>query len=170
MKAFVSREDCIGCGACIELCPEITEAAYRPEADPEILLNDEFISAGERVEPEYKFIDGKEISLDEAAVLGSHDGTFFGHYFFPKTSRQESAPFHDKIWTLLDEPTARRIGIQVFRGGAKTSLLRIFTARRVAYGLSNTILYIGKSERHAIRSVEWLKRHIEFNPLGVYII
>jgi ferredoxin len=23
MKALVSREDCIGCGACIELCPEV---------------------------------------------------------------------------------------------------------------------------------------------------
>lgn len=143
----------------------ITEASYRPELDPEIQLNEEFISAGSMPSLESQIVDGREISLDEAAELGAIDGTFFGHYFFPKTSRQDSPPFHDKIWGLLDEATARRIGIQVFRGGAKTSLLRIFTARRVAYGLSNTILYIGKSEKHAVRSVEWLKRHIEFNPL-----
>ncbi len=153
---------------------EITNDSFRPLDDPEIILNDEFTVAQESkdfIHPDEfvlqnsQFILGRDIDLDEAAELGAADGNFFGHYFFPKTSRQDSAPFHDSIWTLLDDPLARQISIQVFRGGAKTSILRMFVARRIAYGLSNTILYLGKSEGHATRSVEWLKRHIEFNPI-----
>lgn len=150
------------------------EDIFQVPGDPEILLNDEFTVAresqdfifeGEVEDQASKFILGEDISIDEAAELGAVDGTFFGQYFFPKTARQSPAPFHDQIWEVLDDPLARDISIQVFRGGAKTSLLRMFTARRIAYGLSNTILYIGKSEGHAVRSVEWLKRHIEFNPI-----
>ncbi|NJN71039.1 MAG: hypothetical protein HC801_12740, partial [Nitrospira sp.] len=47
--------------------------------------------------------------------------------------------------------------------GGKTSLLRLFAARNIAYATSRTILYIGKSEPHALRSVGWLRRQIETN-------
>jgi len=51
----------------------------------------------------------------------------------------------------------------VFRDGAKTTILRSFAAKRIAYGLAHTILYIGKSEGHAIRSVKWLRNQVEHN-------
>ena len=141
------------------------EDLYRPAEDPVIQLSSEFISAGDIPNVTEQYIDGHTIGLDEAATLGAADGSFFGQYFFAKTFRQAPAPFHDSLWTLFDDPNARRIGITIFRGGAKTSVVRTMVGRRIGYGMSNTILYIGKSEKHAIRSVEWLKRHIEFNHL-----
>jgi hypothetical protein len=41
----------------------------------------------------------------------------------------------------------------------------VFTGKRIGYGLSNTILYVGKSEAHAERSVKWLKNNIQYNTL-----
>jgi len=52
---------------------------------------------------------------------------------------------------------------EVFRGGAKTSLLRTFTAQRVAYAISRTIMYVSVSQNHAVHSIRWLKRQIESN-------
>lgn len=103
-------------------------------------------------------------SVVELIELCAVDPILFSQTFFPKTVRQLSPPFHNDIWRAI-ESDHRLINIQVFRGGAKTSILRMMTARRIAYGLAHTILYIGKSEGHAIRSVKWLRRQIEFNPL-----
>jgi hypothetical protein len=101
------------------------------------------------------------ISLEEAVHLGARDGVFYSHYFFPKTVRQGSPKFHGVIWDLFTRN--RNAHARVFRGGAKTSIARLFTSRRVAYGISHTILYIGKSQDHAARSVEWIMRNVEFN-------
>lgn len=101
-------------------------------------------------------------SLSEIVKLCAVDGNLFAHTFFPKTIRQASASFHKDIWQILDSRD-RLVNIQVFRGGAKTTLLRIYAAKRIAYGLAHTILYIGKSEGHALRSVKWLRRQVEYN-------
>src|SRR5690606_36468711 len=61
------------------------------------------------------------------------------------------------------DPTKRFLSYQVFRGGAKTTTTRLFTSHRIAYALARTILYIGKSEGHAKRSAEWLKRQVDRN-------
>lgn len=98
----------------------------------------------------------------ELVDLWAVDSLLFCHEFFPATTRQESPFYHRRIFDLLDS-TERYVSIEVFRGGAKTSILRMFTAKRVAYALSRTILYVGKSEAHAVRSVRWLKRQIERN-------
>ena len=103
-----------------------------------------------------------EPSLEEVVALGMEDSIFFSRQFFPKTVRQKSPEFHRQIWELIDGKD-RLVNIQVFRGGAKTTLLRVYAAKRIAYGLAHTILYIGKSEGHAIRSVKWIRRQIEFN-------
>lgn len=103
--------------------------------------------------------------LEEAVMLGAVDGEFFSHYFFPKTVRQSSPLFARQMWQLLDDPTARFLNFQMFRGSAKTTRARIATARRIAYGLSHTILYIGKSEGHAIRSIAWIKGAVERNRM-----
>lgn len=102
------------------------------------------------------------VSLDEAVSLGAVDSIFYSHFFFPKTVRQGSPEFHRMMWESLDGPS-RLVSFMVFRGGAKTTLLRIYTSKRIAYTISRTILYVGKSQDHARRSVEWLMRQVEFN-------
>ncbi len=100
--------------------------------------------------------------LAELIELCAVDGEMFEQTFFPKTVRQASAPFHQEVWKLLDSNN-RLINIQVFRDGAKTTKLRIYTAKRIAYGLAHTILYIGKSQEQALRSVKWIRTAVEFN-------
>jgi phage terminase large subunit-like protein len=101
----------------------------------------------------------------EAVSLGAIDSVFFSHYFFQSAIRQDTPDFHrKKLWPLLDGP-ARKAAAMVFRGSAKTTLLRVYTAKRIAYTVSRTILYIGKSQSHAARSVAWLMRQVEFNAV-----
>ena len=100
--------------------------------------------------------------LAELVELCAVDSELFAKTFFPKTVRQPSAPFHRELWGLLDS-NDRLINAQVFRDGAKTSILRMYTAKRIAYGLAHTILYISKSEGHALRSVHWLRSQIDHN-------
>jgi hypothetical protein len=111
----------------------------------------------------------EQISVEELIDLAAIDSIFFSHEFFPKTVRQSSPDFHTEVWGCL-ESNNRLINILIFRGGAKTSILRMYTAKRIAYGLAHTILYIGKSEGHAVRSIKWLKKQVTFNKkfAGVY--
>ncbi len=104
-----------------------------------------------------------QASLGEIVLHAAEDSIFFCRHFFPKTFRQESPQFHRDIWSLLDDPSRRYVNLQVMRGGAKTTILRTYTAKRIAYGLSRTILYIGASEKKALASIRWIKRQIEFN-------
>lgn len=106
--------------------------------------------------------DNRQLTTKEVVELGAVDSAFFCQTFFPRTARQKSPKFHEDIWRLLDSRD-RLVDILVFRGAAKTSLLRMFTAKRIAYGLAHTVLYIGKSEGHATRSVRWMRRQIEYN-------
>lgn len=99
---------------------------------------------------------------DELVKLCAVHPELYAKAFFPKTARQDPAPFHAEMWTGL-EGGHRLVNFQVMRGGAKTSFLRIFTSKRIGYGIAHTILYIGKSEGHAVRSIKWIKRQVEFN-------
>lgn len=103
------------------------------------------------------------VSSVELVQLGAVDSIFFSRTFFPRAIRQSSPNMHREVWNLLEEPNSRLVNIQIFRGGAKTTLLRCYTAKRIAYGLAHTILYIGKSEGHAARSIKWLRTQIEHN-------
>lgn len=105
-----------------------------------------------------------EVSLSplEAVQAGAVSLRAFGKLFFPKTFRQDSPEFHDEIGNALYQPT-RYDAFEVFRGGAKTSLLRVFTAQRVSYAISRTIMYVSVSQQHAVLSVRWLKRQITYN-------
>jgi len=102
------------------------------------------------------------LTPQEMVELGAVDSMFFAETFFPKTMRQSSPMFHGKIWEKLDS-TSRLVSLQVFRGGAKTSICRVFGAKRIAYGYSHTVLWVGKSQEHAIHSVKWLRKQIEYN-------
>lgn len=111
-----------------------------------------------------------EISPQEAVALSEHDGAFFGEYFFPKTFRNTTPDFLRTAWDELDDINHRQTGFEIFRGGAKTTLLRGYTAKRISYGLTRTAMYIGKSEPHALRSLAWIMKQVEFNRLwaGAY--
>lgn len=104
------------------------------------------------------------LTLEEAVQLSAVDSVFFSHFFFPKTVRQSTPDFHQDMWAHLDS-AERKVAFMVFRGGAKTTLLRLYTAKRIAYLVSRTILYVGKSQDHAKRSLAWLMRQIEYNGL-----
>ena len=105
------------------------------------------------------------ISPQEAIRLGATSLTRYGRIFFPKTFRQESPGFHDEIGRSLLTREFRNVAIEVFRDGAKTTLLRTFTSQRIAYGISRTILFVSASQGHSILSLRWIKRQVEHNRL-----
>lgn len=110
-------------------------------------------------------IPSQDVNLDvnDAVRLGAADGIFYSHYFFPKTVRQGTPQFHRLMWNVLESPIKRLLNFKIFRGGAKTTLARLFMSKRVAYGISRTILFISKSEEHAAFSVGWLMSQVEYN-------
>lgn len=104
----------------------------------------------------------ESISLRGAVALASEDPIFYGQFFFPKAIRQDTPDFHRAMWDDLVS-RERYVGFMVFRGGAKTTIVRLFCSYVVAFGFARTILWVGKSETAAINSVTWLKHQIEFN-------
>lgn len=102
------------------------------------------------------------ISPQEAIQLGAQSLEMYGKIFFPKTFRQASPEFHREIGAQLYE-NHRYNAFEVFRDGAKTSLLRVFTSQRIAYGISRTIMYVSSSQTHSVFSLRWIKRQIEYN-------
>ena len=73
--------------------------------------------------------------------------------FFPKTVPQTSPPFHEEIARAVENSHNRFVSIEVFRGGAKTTLLRLLTSKRIAYGISRLILYVSETQEHSKRSI-----------------
>jgi predicted phage terminase large subunit-like protein len=104
-----------------------------------------------------------ELDLSSAVARGAEDPIFYSEFFFPRAIRQLSPPFHQAVWEVMTN--SRMSSFKIFRGGAKTTLARIFTSRRIAYGMGHTILFISKSEDHAVESVVWLQEQVEFNDL-----
>lgn len=105
------------------------------------------------------------LDVNEAVKLGAVDAEFFYRTFFPKTFRQPSPQMHREIDELLDSPQYPMLNVQCFRGSAKTTKLRAFMARRIAYRMTRTGLFIGGSETAAARSVRWIRRQVEKNKL-----
>lgn len=101
------------------------------------------------------------VPIGELVKLCAVDAALFARTFFPKAARQRAPAFHREIDRVLDDPLARLVHLRCFRGSAKTTKLRIFTAKRIAYGVSKTILYVGASEAHATRSIQWLRTQLE---------
>lgn len=108
--------------------------------------------------------DFAQISPEELIQLAAVDSEFYCRTFFPRTVRQPFAPMHHDIWQKM-ESEARLVNNLMFRGSGKTSHCRLYTSKNLAYGLSRTILYTGKSEGHALRSTSWLKKAVENNTL-----
>jgi len=74
----------------------------------------------------------------------------------------EPALFHADLTQLFDS-LDRYCNVQVFRGGAKTTRFRLYAAKRIAYGVSRTIVVVGKNQDHAARTVGWIKKQVETN-------
>lgn len=103
-----------------------------------------------------------QLTPQQAIMEGAKSLRMYGKLFFPRTFRQESPEFHDVIGRQLYE-NHRYNAFEVFRDGAKTSLLRVYTSQRIAYGISRTIMYVSSSQTHSTFSLRWLKRQIEYN-------
>jgi predicted phage terminase large subunit-like protein len=105
------------------------------------------------------------LSIREAVALGAVDNEVYARTFFTKTFRQPSPPFQRELWRDLDDPRVRYSNQRIFRGGGKTTIARVNTSKRIAYGVSKTILYVGASEGAAARSGAWLRNNVERNKL-----
>lgn len=103
------------------------------------------------------------VSVAQLAELYARDSREYCRTFFPRAFRKPSPHFHKAIWEVLDDPRNREVGIEVFRGGAKTTLLRAFASKRIAYGISKTIMILSASQTHALKSTRWIRQAIEFN-------
>ena len=97
----------------------------------------------------------------EAVELGATDSIFYSHFWFPKVVRQGSPEFHGRLWDLFERN--RFSNAEIFRGGAKTTIARLFMSKHVAYGISHTILFVGPNQQHAAESVAWLMQQVEYN-------
>lgn len=105
------------------------------------------------------------ISRDELIKLCAVDSELYARTFFVNTFRQKSPEFAKEIWEPLENPRIRLVNLICFRGSSKTTRLRTFASKRIAYGISRTILYVGASEKDAIRSVQWLRTQVERNKV-----
>jgi len=103
------------------------------------------------------------LTTAELVKLGAVDTEFYARTWFPQTFRHPSPSFAKALWGPLEDPKVRLANMIVFRGGSKTTRLRVFTSKRIAYGISRTILYIGNSESDAARSIQWIRNRVERN-------
>lgn len=101
------------------------------------------------------------VTPTELLKLCAVDTELFGRHFFPRAFRDPSPTFASSAWDMLENPKYRYANARFFRGAGKTTRLRVYAAKRIAYGLSRTILYVGASESHATRSVQWIRGQIE---------
>ncbi len=93
------------------------------------------------------------IGVAELVRLCTVDTELYGKAFFPQTFRHASPSFAKAMWEPMEDPNVRLVNLVAFRGSSKTSRARIFASKRIAYGISRTILYVGVSEGKAIESV-----------------
>jgi len=101
------------------------------------------------------------VSYSEAIDLGVTDSVFYSHFWFPDITRQDSPLFHEEVWDLFE--SNRFSNVEIFRGGAKTTIARLFMSKHVAYGISHTILFVGPNQQHAAEGVAWLMQQVEYN-------
>lgn len=168
-----------------EEAARMSESAIAETLAKSELSNDNISNAGSDVGNagsngpfSYNNGDSEKVPL-EASYIGSNptpeeiadlvdqymeDNELYCKTFFPRTCRQPAAPFHKRIDEALWS-RRRKVAIKVFRDGAKTARIRMFVSKRIAYGISRTILFISKSEDAAEANITWLKGLVETNTL-----
>lgn len=105
-------------------------------------------------------LDG--ITVEEAVRIGAHSLKAYGRLFFPKTVRQAGPEFEDELDAAL-EGGHRYVALKMFRGSMKTTKFRLLASKRIAYGISRTILVVSETQSHSVRTVRWLRRQIMYN-------
>lgn len=112
-----------------------------------------------------------QITTKELVDLCALDDGLFAKSFFPQAVRQASPPMHAVVDAELNNPSTRFLNLLLPRDFAKTTKLRLFAAKRVAFGLSRTILYVAASEIKATQNVNWLRNRIgeKMNAQGVFV-
>lgn len=103
--------------------------------------------------------------LSEILDICTVNTPFFGQYFFPRAVRQGSPDFHYEICTAIENPENEKVAVKVFRGGAKTTLARVILGKRIAFGISRTILVVSETAEHSYETVKWLKHAVERQDL-----
>ncbi len=101
-----------------------------------------------------------DLKVEDVIQRGAIDGLFWSYYFLPKTFGLDPAIFHEEMWSLIDDLRFPYLNLEVFRDGAKTTLARAATLRRIAYGISNTALFLSESSTHSKRSLRWIRTRI----------
>lgn len=105
----------------------------------------------------------EKVSAQELLHLAADDSMLYCRHFFPQAFRVDFPDFEEQVWEDLENPDQRYCAVMMARGFAKTTRLRAFTSKRIAYGVSRTILFVSESQDHAKRSVRWLRRQVQFN-------
>ena len=93
------------------------------------------------------------------ALACARDQDFFNRTWFPNMCRQESAPFHQDMQMKLRSHN-RYVSFMCFRGSAKTSQLRGYSASMIAHGYSRVIQWVSKTQDHACFAIGWTKAAI----------
>lgn len=109
-------------------------------------------------------LEPKELTTEEVVSLGGVDTAFFNQHFFPRAFRTPAPSFHRGMLEKLDRQP-RLFAAKVFRGGAKTTLLRAFAAKRISYGLTTLAFIVSETQEHSLFTVNWLKTAVEHNSL-----
>lgn len=104
-----------------------------------------------------------QLSLKEIVQYGIVDYRLFTKAFFPKAFRDDFPDFADRTWDALDSRVARFLNMQMYRGSSKTTTLRGFIAKRIAYAMSRTIMIIAASYEKATKTIRWIKGAVERN-------
>ena len=107
----------------------------------------------------------EQLSTQELVQLCAYDPLLFCSTFFRETFRQDFASFHRDMWDVLEDRQHRYVAFSIFRGGAKTTTLRTFLAKRIAYGTARTALFVSSAQDHSVKSLAWLKYQIEYNKV-----
>jgi phage terminase large subunit-like protein len=97
--------------------------------------------------------------------LAAVDHRFYNKHFLSRAYRDPFPIFYDSMWDRLEAVNSRFVNLQLYRGSGKTTNLRSFMSKRIAYGISRTMLYIAASATKAEQSVGWIKRQVERNEL-----
>lgn len=103
------------------------------------------------------------INISELVALCAVDDQLYCKTFFPRTYRQDFPAFHDDMLNTLENSQYRYVAFKMFRGSAKTTRIRTFTSKRIAYGISKTIIFVSNAQKHAGYSLKWIRRQVDFN-------
>lgn len=108
-------------------------------------------------------MESEPVTWKEIAQLGASNPRLFNRAYFPNTFRDPFPPFFDRLWAPLESPRVTFVNMQLFRGSSKTTNVRAFIAKRVAYALSRTILIVCASQDKAEQTIKWVRGQIERN-------